>query len=144
LSASSMATCYTGTGGIIADRGFQIRVSLRIRGRSFFKARQICIPGQQGLELLNGIGSADTLQNMQQVGSRLEIVGLGRLDQRVHRRAGMGAAGGVGEEPGLAAYCKGSDRVLRQRIADVQMTIVAIAGQELPLVDGVVDGLARQ
>ena len=47
------------------------------------------------------------VKNMQYVGIRFKIVGLGGFNERVTRSAGMCPSGGVGEQPRFSANGEG-------------------------------------
>ena len=51
---------------------------------------------------------------------------------------------GICEQPGAPTNSKGPDRILSQRIADVQLTILTITNQILPLVQRVRHGFVGQ
>ncbi len=83
-------------------------------------------------------------QHMAQVGEGLQVVGLGRLDQAVDGRAGLGPARGVGEQPVFPAHGEGPDGILGQGVADAQPPVSEVTGQQFPLVEGVGNGPAGQ
>ena len=76
------------------------------------------------------------------VSRRLQSVGLSRFDERVTSRAGFGALRGICEQPGLSAQSERADGVLGTGIADLQIAPFTVAHQGIPLVQGVVHGLA--
>ena len=60
------------------------------------------IPRQESLEVFDGGGGRQGAQYVAQPQIRLDVVGLGRFDQRVDERAGARTRLGVREEPRFA------------------------------------------
>jgi hypothetical protein len=54
----------------------------------------------------------EALEEVGEVSTRLQAVGLGRFDERVERRAGVGAVGASTEHPAFSSDDKGADGVL--------------------------------
>ena len=74
------------------------------------------------------------VKNMQYVGIRFKIVGLGGFNERVTRSAGICPSGGVGEQPRFSANGEGPDGIFGQHITDIQMAIIAVTRERAPLV----------
>ena len=91
------------------------------------------IPGQEGLEVFDGGGGGQGAQYVAQPQVRLDVVGLGRLDQRVDERAGTRAGLGVREEPRLPPNDEGSDGVFGRVVVDRQVAALEVARQSRPL-----------
>lgn len=70
---------------------------------------------------------------MLQVAVRLDAIGLGRFDQTVQIRRGVGAAHTVAEQVILAAHDEWPYRVLDKVIVDSQITVVQIHDQRFSL-----------
>ena len=66
-----------------------------------------------------------------------QLIRLGRLHQRITGRTGSCAVRGICKQPGASTNGKGPDRILSQRIADVQLAVLTIANQIRPLVQRV-------
>jgi len=73
-----------------------------------------------------------------------QTIGLDGSDQAVAGCAGPGAARGITKQPITSTDGKGPYVVFRQCIADVQTVILAIADQQIPLVQCIVDCLPGQ
>jgi len=84
------------------------------------------------------------LQHILNISRWLQPVGFGRFDQLVTSGTGTSTLRSVGKEPGFSTQGKRADGVLRQRIADVQITALAVTHQIIPLVQGVLHGDAGQ
>ena len=74
------------------------------------------------------------VKNMQYLGIRLKIVGLGGFNERVIRSAVISLSGGVGEQPRFSANGEGPDGMFGQHITDIQMAIIAVTRERAPLV----------
>ena len=69
------------------------------------------------------------LEDVLQVGEGFQVVGFGRFNQRVNRRTGTSALGGIGKQPGFATDRKRADGVFDVDVADVETAIFAIANE---------------
>jgi len=74
------------------------------------------------------------VKNMQYVGIRFKIVGLGGFNERVTRSAGIFPSSGISQQPHFSANGEGPDGIFGQHITDIQMTIIAITRERAPLV----------
>ena len=63
------------------------------------------------------------LKQAHQVINRLQVVGLGGFHQAVEHRTGIGAAMGVGKQPGFAAYHERFDGALGAVVVDVDTPV---------------------
>ena len=73
------------------------------------------------------LGRSDTgepLEEVREVTARLDAVRLRGFDQAIEVRAGPSARHGVREEPILATYNEGTDRVLHEVGVERQATVV--------------------
>lgn len=57
--------------------------------------RRLHVPGQQLLEILDRLGVGQLGVQQREVGVRLDVIGLGGLDERVEVRTGAGSRDGV-------------------------------------------------
>ena len=95
---------------------------------------ELDVPSQQLIKFFRRVGDGDVLQQVLDVGLRVELVEFGRFNQRVPGGARLGAVGGVGEQPILAADRKRANGVFGQRVADPQVAPLALTDQVFPLV----------
>lgn len=72
---------------------------------------------------------------MAQPGIGLLPVGLGRFDQAVEQRAGMGALGCVAEQPVFATYDERTDGTFGWVVVDRQVAAFQVADQPGPVLD---------
>jgi hypothetical protein len=70
--------------------------------------------------------------------------GLGRFDQRVECRTGMGSTGTASEQPSFSPDHKGPDSVRNDAVVDGDAPIFEEGGQLRPKPEGVRDGLTEQ
>ena len=66
----------------------------------------VCVrqaPGQQSLEVINGLRGGEFPEEADEVGVRIDAVGLAGFDDRVEIRAGVCTGDRIGEQPVAAA-----------------------------------------
>src|SRR6266404_3139827 len=105
------------------------------RKRSIFHTLglELAVPGQQRLDLLDGLRSRQLGEQAAQVRIRLQFVGPRGLNQAVKMGARLGAADRVGEEPVAAPEGKGADRVLSEIGVDGDFAVRGVADEFRPL-----------
>ena len=84
------------------------------------------------------------VKNMQYVGIRFKVVGLGGFYQCITCSAGICPTGGVGEQPRFSSNGEGPDVISGQHITDIQMALIALARECAPLILGIIDGFSGQ
>jgi hypothetical protein len=99
---------------------------------------------QQGLDAVRVGHRRQGLEQVVQVGARLEAIGLRRFHQGVEHRTGLGTARAATEQPGLAPDGKRPDRVLGQVVVELEVAVLQERDQDRPLLAGVLDRLAEQ
>ena len=106
------------------------------------------IPWQQfGKPALWDVG--DAAEHVGEPSQRIDVIELGRHDQRGHGGSPIGATFGAGEEPGFSAKCKPSKGALGRIVREADPAIVDEADKPIPAPEYVVDrlgdrGRARQ
>jgi YD repeat-containing protein len=108
------------------------------------QAGAIEVSREQGLEVGERLGAREFSEDEAQVSVGFEAVGLGGLDHAVEVGAGVGAAGGVGEEPVLAPDDEGADGVLDEVGVEWDAAVVEDADELRPLVVEVGERLAGE
>ncbi len=83
-------------------------------------------------------------QNPGQIVERIQSRFLGRLDQAVDHRAGLGAQRGIGKQEVLAANHEGLDAALGPVVAQLQPSVLQIANQIRPLLFEVMQSFAQR
>src|SRR6185369_309568 len=86
-----------------------IRKRRRIARQSRFEARDGPVPGQQLVETICGETIGHALQDVLEIGVRLDVVELRGGDERADSGPSLAAAIGTGKEMVLAAKCYGPD-----------------------------------
>ena len=84
-------------------------------------------PRQKGVQFCRRWGLveiAHLIQEEPQIRTRLKVIDLGRLHQRVDDSAGIGALGRVGKQSVLSPYHKWTDRVLRKVVGDIHLAML--------------------
>ena len=71
----------------------------------------------------------DAGEHVGEPGLRIDVVELGRVDQRVHDRGALAAAIGAGEQPGLAAEGNAAQRSLGGVVGQADAAVVEEAGE---------------
>src|SRR6266545_1516739 len=71
----------------------------------------------------------------------INVIELGRHDQRGHCRCSVGAAFGAGEQPRLATECKSSKSTLGCIVREADPAVFDEAGKSVPTLEHVVDRL---
>ncbi|MFT5449055.1 MAG: hypothetical protein ACI9DC_004242 [Gammaproteobacteria bacterium] len=79
---------------------------------------------QQGLDAPAGFGPGQFSEHVAQVRTRFKAIGLCRADERVQIGAGVGAGGGITEQPVTPPDTERSDGVLDGIVVDGQSFIV--------------------
>ena len=93
-----------------------------------------------------GIGGRrrQVLEEVAQVAVWFQAVDSGGLDEGVNGGRGVGAARVAGKQPVLAANGKWADGILSQIVVWAQPTVLQIDDKAVPLLAGIIDGLAEQ
>ena len=76
--------------------------------------------------------SAMRVEDVPQVGFRIQAVELGRADQAVDRRGALAAAVGAGEEIVFSSQSDRAQRAFGGVIVDLDPAVVAEAGERFP------------
>src|SRR2546428_2943355 len=98
------------------------------------------IPWQQfGKPALWDVG--DAAEHVGEASQRIDVMELGRHDQRGHGGSTVGARFGAGEEPGFSAKCKPSKGALGRIVREAYPGIVDEADKPIPAPEHVVDRL---
>ena len=85
----------------------------------------------------------DTLENIAQVGFRIELIELGRTDERVDNGRALTAAVSTGEEIIFSAESNRAKRAFRGIVVDLDSSIIAISCEGFPACEAVMDGARK-
>lgn len=80
---------------------------------------------------------------MAQVGQGFDAASPASQHDAVYDGAGVGPLDGVAEEPGFSARCKNPDVTLKNVVVDRHSAVLRVAGQIVPLVQGIGDCIAE-
>ena len=100
--------------------------------------------GQQGPEIVLGLGQWQLFKEEVEIAQRLQAVGLGGLDEAIEGSAGGRASGRAGEEPVFPAHGKGADGVLGQVVVGAQASVLEVNGDAVQLPQGIGNGFSEQ
>ena len=86
----------------------------------------------------------DFADDVGDVGLRLEVVHLCRLDDRVDHGGALAAGPRAGEQPILPTDRDGADRPFGDVVVDLETAVVEEASERLPALGAIADGLGRR